>query len=221
MKSDNFIITIVFLLALIGVKCNWNNGDSAHIPTNVSTQDIIIQETQPKYIVGHFTGKDANDTLRFQYYSGVDGAEITRIPSMENDWDSIIEWFNRKHQIHSFVACEYDTLFFESAYNLFCFFNIGDVNHDGVDEFAMVVNWLDYSGLNSCRIYSICNHKNTLLKVFEIHESVFLQKDSQDTSFIGIKGVLEKENDEWKFHKFISDVAEGGIMDVLQLEKCN
>ena len=221
MKSDNFIITIVFFLALIGIKCNWNNGGSVHIPTNASTKDIILQDIQPQDVIGHFTGKDSNDTLRFQYFSGIVGTEITRIPSMENDWDSIIDWFNQTHQIHSFIACEYDTLFFDSAYDLFCFINIGDVNFDGVDEFALVVNWLDYSQINSCRIYSICNHKFTFLKVFEIHESVFLQKDNHDTSIIGIKGILEKENDEWKFHEYFSDVPEDRGMDVLQLEKCN
>ena len=111
MKSDNFIITIVFFLALIGIKCNWNNGGSVHIPTNASTKDIILQDIQPQDVIGHFTGKDSNDTLRFQYFSGIVGTEITRIPSMGNDWDSIIDWFNQTHQIHSFIACEYDTLF--------------------------------------------------------------------------------------------------------------
>ena len=38
---------------------------------------------------------------------------------------------------------------------------------------------------------------------------------------LGIKGILEKENVEWKFHEYFSDVPEDRGMDVLQLEKCN
>ena len=222
MKSDNLIIIIVFFLALIGIKCNWNNGGSVYIPTNASTQDVILQDVQPQCVIGHFTGRDAIDTLRFQYFSEVDGAEITRIPSMKNDWDSVIEWFNQTHQVNAFIAYDYDTLFVESAYDLFCFFNIGDVNFDGVDEFAMVVNWLDYSRLNSCRIYSICNHKFSLLKVFEIHESAFMQEGAQDSSFKGIKGFLEKEHDLWRFREYCSDdIGKKGQMEVLRLEVCN
>jgi hypothetical protein len=222
MKSDSIIITTMLFFALTGIKCNWNDGSSVLFPTNASTQGIILQDIQPQYVVGHFTGKDANDTLRFQYFSWLDGVEITRIPSMENDWDSIIQWFNQTYQINSFIAYGTDTLSFESAYDLLCFFNIGDVNLDGVDEFAMVVNWLDYSNLNSCRIYSICNHKFSLLKVFEIHESAFLQEGAQDTSFVGIKDFLEKEHDVWRFREYCSDeVGENGEMEILQLGKCN
>lgn len=222
MKSDSFIITAMLFFALTGIKCDWNDGSPVFSPSDASTKDIILQDIQPQYVIGHFTGKDANDTLRFQYFSRVDGVKITKIPTMENDWDSIIEWFNRTHQIHSFVACDCDTLFFESAYDLFCFFNVGDVIFDGVDEFAMVVNWLDYSNLNSCRIYSICDHKFSLLKVFEIHESAFLREGVQDTSFVGIKDYLEKERGVWRFHEYCSDeVDENGEMKILQLGKCD
>jgi hypothetical protein len=212
----------MFFFALISSKCNWNSGTSVHIPTNASTQGIILQDIQPQYIIGHFAGNGANDTLMLQYFSEADGVEITRIPSMENDWDLIVQWFNQTYQINSFIAFGTDTLFFESAYDFFCFFNIGDVNLDGVDEFAMVVNWLDYSRLNSCRIYSICNHKFSLLKVFEIHESAFMQEGAQDSSFKGIKGFLEKEHDLWRFREYCSDdIGKKGQMEVLRLEVCN
>ena len=215
MKSNSLKIIIIFFLALM--KCDGNSGIAMQI--NDSIQSIILQDVQTQYIVGHFTGEETNDTLRFQY-STDEEVEIKRIPSMENDWDSIIKWFYQDYQINSFIAFGSDTLFFESAYNLFCFFNIGDVNLDGVDEFALVVNWLDYSNINSCRIYSICNHKFSLLKVFNIHESAFIQEETQNTSFIGIKDYLEKEDGVWKFHEYINDNNEKKEMTVLQLEEC-
>ena len=173
MKSSSF--KYIILLFSVLIKSDWNSGIAMPIQSNDSTHSIILQDIQPQYIVGSFTGKGTMDTLCFRYFSDVDEIEIKRIPTMENDWDSIIEWFNQTHQIHSYIVCDCDTLFFESAYDLFCFSNIGDVNYDGVDEFVLVVNWLDYSQINSCRIYSICNRKFSLLKVFNIHESAFSQ----------------------------------------------
>lgn len=222
MKSSNFKYIIIIFSAL--VKGDWNYGISMTIQTNDSIPKIILQDIQPQFIVGNFSGKQTMDTLSFQYFSDVDEFEIKKIPTMENDWDSIIEWFNQTHQIHSYIASGDDTLFFESAYNLFCFFNMGDVNFDGIDEFAIVVNWLDYSNINSCRIYSICNNQFSLLKDFIIHESAFSQENIQDTSFIGIKGFLEKENNVWQFHDYnddITDAYESGESKILQLEKCN
>lgn len=216
MKSNSLKIIVIFFLALM--KCDWNSGIAMQMSDSI--QSIILQNVQTQYIVGHFTDKETSDTLRFQY-STDEGVEIKRIPSMENDWDSVIKWFCQDYQINSFIAYDSDTLFFESAYNLFCFFNIGDVNLDGVDEFAIVVNWLDYSNINSCKIYSICNHKFSLLKVFNIHEFAFMQRGTQDTSFTGIKDYLEKEDGVWIFHEYLSDNKENKEMTVLQLEKCN
>lgn len=216
MKSSSLKIIVIFFLTLM--KCDGNSGIA--IQMNDSIQGIILQDVQTQYVIGHFTGKETNDTLRFQY-STDGGGEITRIPSMENDWDSVIKWFCQDYQINSFIAYGSDTLFFESAYNLFCFFNIGDVNLDGIDEFAMVVNWLDYSNINTCKIYSICNHKFSLLKVFNIHEFAFFQEEAHNTSFIGIKDYLEKEDGVWKFHEYLSDIDDNKEMRVLQLEKCS
>ncbi len=215
MKSNSLKFIVILFLALM--KCDGNSGIAKQV--NESIQRIILHDVQPQYIVGHFTGKETNDTLRFQYITD-GGDELTRIPSMENDWDSVIKWFCQDYQINSFIAFGSDTLFFESAYNLFCFFNIGDVNLDGVDEFALVVNWLDYSNINSCKIYSICNHKFSLLKVFNIHESAFIQRGNHDPSFIGIKDYLEREDGVWKFHEYLNDNNENKEMTILQLEQC-
>lgn len=220
MKSNRFKYSIIIFIFLI-TKCYGNHNKALIIPTNDSIQGIILQDIQQQYIVGNFTGKGSSDTVFFHYYSNDEQIEIKQIPSIENDWDSIINWFNQTHQIKSFISFNFDTLFFESAYKLLCFINMGDVNADGIDEIALVVDWLDYSEINSCRIYSICNNKFSLLKMFNIHESAFLQNNNKDTSVIGIKGFLEKENNVWIFRDYFNDPNEDRRMKVLQLEKCN
>ena len=119
MKSNSLKIIVIFFLALM--KCDWNSGIAMQMSDSI--QSIILQNVQTQYIVGHFTDKETSDTLRFQY-STDEGVEIKRIPSIENDWDSVIKWFCQDYQINSFIAYDSDTLFFESAYNLFCFFKL-------------------------------------------------------------------------------------------------
>ena len=222
MKLNSFKY-IVIIFFFITNRCFGNEyfTSSLCIQTNDSIQGIILQEIPQQYIVGNFTGEGNHDTIFFHYYSVVDKIEIKQIPSIENDWDSIIHWFNQTHQIHTFISFNYDTLFFESAYNLFYFSNIGDLNFDGIDEIALVVNWLDYSEINSCRIYSMCNNKFSLLKEFNIHESAFLQNNNEDSSFIGIKGFLEKRNNIWTFCDYLNLINEDRKMEALQLKDCN
>ena len=72
--------------------------------------------------------------------------------------------------------------------------NLGDLNKDKKDEIALVVDVPDYSQLNTCHIYSLCNNQWTEIKRFSIHEGAFTFGKGEDAhNFEEIRGFLEKE----------------------------
>ena len=46
-------------------------------------------------------------------------------------------------------------------------------NNDKKDEIALVIDYCDYSSLNSCVIYSLCNNNWKIIKHFTINETSF------------------------------------------------
>ena len=112
-----------------------------------------------------------------------------------------------------------------NAYGLFCLINIGDNNNDGKDEIALVPALLDYSNLNSCRIYSLCNNEWQELTVFRILEDSFAYAGSTEPIFTEIVNYLEHKDGQWFFWDY--DMAEQvadeevGQMKKLIVPKCN
>jgi len=179
-------------------------------------KDITLKKTN-YYIVGNFEGK-GEDTIFFHYYSHRLKKEINQIPSPDNDWEDIIVWFTN-FQIETFFSYKKDTLKIGVAYGLHCLLNIGDINSDGKDEVAFVVDWLDYSRLNSCNIYTICQSQFYLLKTFTINEYVFDSpiSDTKDSQ-IGINVFLKKKESVWYYCCYDEDFP---VMKPLSLDKCH
>jgi hypothetical protein len=117
-----------------------------------------------------------------------------------------------------------DTLHLGTAHGLYCLINIGDNNADGKDEIALVIDRLDFSRVNSCQIYSICNNKWTLLKQFSIHEGSFDFTTDKAPKFDNIKDFLEKQNGKWVYKDYLQDdyerLEDVGKMMTLKLDRC-
>ena len=221
-KYSIITMFIILTISCIGKKYNGNSIKTNDSQTGEDTlKNVFLQKTDRLFVVGDFDGKGLNDTIFFSYYSNSSKTEINEIPSSSNnDWDDIVSWFAQS-QVESCLTCKKDTLFIGFACGLYCLFNIGDANSDGKDEVAFVVNWLDYSNINSCQIYSICNNKWELLKQFTIHESAF-SVPATDTmpTFSYIPGYLEKKSHIWMYREY--DALKGNNnMKVLHLKKCN
>ena len=109
------------------------------------------------------------------------------------------------------------------AQGLYCLINIGDINSDGKDEIALVIDYLDWSSVNSCKIYTLCNNKWTLLQQFAIHEMAFDFEGGQSPIFSDIKGYLEKHRGRWLYLDYLDDMNEETErlkMQPLILDKC-
>ena len=197
-----------------------NSISQIHVDT---VKNVVLEKIDRSFVTGNFYGKETNDTIFTHYYSHIYKTEIDEIPaSVSNEWDEIVEWFNQSFQVEIYLTSKADTLFVGPACGFLCFLNIGDVNSDGKDEIAFVADWLDYSQINSCKIYSMCDGKWELLNEFTIHESAFELPVSDTTSnFTGIKGYLEKKNGIWMYSNYDEIKGNASTLRVLHLKRCS
>ena len=193
-------------------------------PPAISAEEIKLHELEKLFVVGNFDGNGV-DTLFQHNYSGLTKAEIDSAASpYQNDWETIVHWFQEQEaEVYlAFNKPNKDTLHLGAAQGLYCLINIGDNNSDGRDEIALVVDYLDYSNRNTCKIYTLCNNKWTLLKQFGIHESAFDFSNEEAPVFFGIRGYLEKHEGKWIYLDISDYDAEADEVEMkpLKLEKC-
>jgi hypothetical protein len=96
--------------------------------------------------------------------------------------------------------------------------------NDGKDEIAFVIDHLDYSRVNSCKIYSLCQGKWILLKQFGILEDAFDFTTEKAPIFEKITGFLEKQKGKWVYKDYLQESYDNpedvGKMLPLKLKKC-
>jgi len=77
--------------------------------------------------------------------------------------------------------------------------NLGNINDSPGDEIALVVQWADWSNLNTCRIYTLSSDGWELINTFSVHEYVFYEQDEGDQS---MEGVIEFFEGEWVYNAY-------------------
>lgn len=217
------LFTTIILVLSLSFSCS---KEDKNLKTKFYDDTTVLKSTVEKYhfhkldklfCVGDFDGDGKKDTLFEHNFSKLKKEEIEIAPDpMKNDWKEIIKWFSKQDSdlYISFNSSNKDTLKLGKAQGLYCLLNIGDINFDSKDEIAFVVDYLDFSNLNSCKIYSLCKGKWTELKEFNIDESTF---DFTSTTSSGIKNYLEKKDNKW-FYK--DNLQKDTKMQLLKLEKC-
>lgn len=171
MRQLIYILTIL-LLTSCGDKKTVDNS------TVLKTADnkIKLYKLYKHFIVGDFDGDKKEDTIFQHNYSRLTRAEIdSSADPFQNEWDTVVKWFNDQDAdlYLTLNKNKQDTLHLGTAQGLYCLINIGDNNADGRDEIAFVVDYFDFSRVNSCKIYTLCNTKWTLLKQFGVNEGSF------------------------------------------------
>ncbi len=205
------------------------------------TRIEIIQETNSKtivdkiklhklkklFVVGDFDGDGKQDTIFQHNYSRLTKTEIEySADPFHMEWESVVEWFyDQDADLYLTInKSNHDTLHLGTAHGLYCLINIGDNNEDSKDEIALVIDYLDFSSMNSCKIYSLCNDKWTLFKQFGIHEDSFEIIGDKAPIFNNIKDFLEKQNNKWVYKEYLQVDYESqeniGEMMTLKLERC-
>jgi len=192
--------------------------------SNALNSKIKLHQCIKLSSIGDFNGDGIPDTIFQHLASGITKTEIIySADPFKNDWDIVVQWFNdQKADLFLTLSNSKDTLHLGPAQGLYCLINVGDNNADGKDEIALVIDYLDFSRVNSCKIFTFCNGKWTLIKQFGVFEGSFDFSSKQAPIFKNIKDHLEKRNDVWVFKDYFQheDENEGGIMLPLHLDSC-
>lgn len=175
-------------------------GESTRVDSSVSYNERFS-------IVGDFNGDGTVDTLFESYISSITKHEIEKV-SDYNDFERNIGLTIQNKpltQIYSNIV-GVDTLNVTNEYQqsgLMNFMYLGDINSDNCDDFGFMINWADYSNLNTFYIYSLKGNTFKNIFSFRMNESVNFDTDNlfQDGSFIRAVGNKTIE------YKFFSDSA--------------
>jgi hypothetical protein len=222
--------TIYILTLTLGLlSCNGKTEktvDNSTIP-KAADYKIKLHKLKKLFVVGDFDGDRKQDTVYQHNFSRLTRTEIDNSADpFQNDWDTVVKWFYDK-DADVFLTInnnKQDTLHLATAQGLYCLINIGDNNADLKDEIALAIDYLDFSRVNSCKIYSLCNNKWKLLKQFDIHEGSFDYTKDKAPIFDNINDFLEKQNGVWVYKDYSQDTyekeAEVGKMKPLKIDRC-
>jgi hypothetical protein len=221
-KKTLLIIFISFL------SCSKKNNSESHTELSKNKSNENFLKLEKLIVVGNFDGDKKVDTIYQHNFSSLQKKEIDLAPNpMKTDWDEVVKWFYNQDADVKLTLNKKNSeiLHLGTAQGLYCLINIGDNNNDGKDEIAFVIDKLDDSRTNTCKIYTICKGKWQLLKEFGIREDAFdWKKGETQPKFNSIKGYLEKQNNIWMYldnnQNEYETADEVGKMKVLELNKC-
>lgn len=221
MKQALLIIFISFL------SCSKKNNSETHTELSKKKPNENFLKLEKLFVEGNFDGDKKVDTIYQHNFSNLQKKEIDFAPNpMKTDWDEVVKWFYHQEADVTLTLNKKNSeiLHLGTAQGLYCLINIGDNNNDGKDEIAFVIDKLDDSRTNTCKIYTICKGKWQLLKEFGIREDAFDWEGETQPKFNSIKGYLEKQNNAWMYldnnQNEYETADEVGKMKVLKLDKC-
>lgn len=145
------------MLTLILSSLRCNNPTEKVIDNSAINDKIKLHKLNKLFVVGDFDGDGKQDTTFQHNYSRLTRAEIENSADpFQNEYDTVIKWFYEQDtDLYLRInKTKHDTLHLGTAQGLYCLINIGDNNADGKDEIAFVIDFLDFSRVNSCKIYS-------------------------------------------------------------------
>ena len=193
--------------------------------TNSSTKKMKLEQLKSKSIIGDFDGDKKADTLAEIHISEKENNIITEIPFI-NDYDNLVDYYF-KHSIRTSLKSSnkrIKDLDLGTSFGVYCLINIGDNNGDKKDEIALVIDYCDFSNLNSCKIYSLCNNNWKMIHHFAIHEAVFDYIEGEKLEPNKIGDYLQKKKGIW-FYADALEVLESDDtimkMKPLKIKKCN
>ncbi len=225
------LLSLCFSLSLITLTSVKRQGNTVtKEPVNVmDAEKVKLHLLQKLSIGGDFDG-DGQKEILFQYNFSIRYKKeiVYAADPFANEWETVVQWFDRQ-QPDIYLTLNKknsDTLHLGSGQGLYCLINIGDNNHDGKDEIALVIDYLDYSRVNTCKIFSLCKKQWKLLKEFGIHEEAFDFETGQKPFpvFTEIKEFLEKKNGKWIYKDYLEEFFDKrkdvGKMKELKLDNC-
>jgi hypothetical protein len=203
--------SIFLSVAAIIVSCSSGNDVARHQEENLAKPiDTLFYELEKTYVTGDFDGDGIIDTLFERNISQLTGEEIVRIPMKPGgDFYDDVDFMNQQKSklFMSWNKTNRDTLHLEHGFNLLLCLNLGDVNKDGNDELALMVNDFGISSVENCRIFSYCqNQWKELLKFSVFASDAYL--NANFNAYQVNKGFLYKEGENWYYYDFYESLID-------------
>jgi hypothetical protein len=144
--------------------------------------------------LGDFNGDGKEDQLKETLISVVKNQSIDALPQLE--YDSLVSFINEKKPVLNLKSENKNIpeliLTKNASFGLLWINNEGDLDNDGADEVSVVIDWADWSQVNSCIVCSLKKDKWIEYAKFDVRE----WQISQNPDFKGFimknkKGIYE------------------------------
>lgn len=203
--KTNDVLFLILSFFIIACQTETPTDVAASSSKTEKTTKLKMKKLQKITVTGDFTGHNVENSLSLSYYSPLNRTMVEYAPDpFQHSWDTIVNWFYAEKVI-AFLELNTlgdDTLSLSISKGVYCLINLGDLNADGKDEVALVVDNLDYSRVNACIIYTLCQSKWKKLKQFAIHEDAFNYIGEKQPVFTEIEGFLEKKENQWHYQDY-------------------
>ena len=217
MISISQIFIIIIGLSLTG--CTGKSSVAAKsTPIIAAAPEVITFRSLSRLsLIGDFNGDGNMDTLQEHCISVKTGHEIDSFP--ENNRDTLANYF---HELQSkvFISSSLPGIkplpLSEDGFSigLFCLINMGNIDKKKGDEIALVVDYPDYSSLNTCRIFSLRNDHWQEIGAFNVFEGAF-QYLGEEPRFDSIPKFLERKKGVWYYSDYLKN---DGFMELTRLD---
>ena len=178
MKKTLTLLSIISLLSSCNSTTKKIENTSENKKQTKEIVDSISNKIKPIFgyrfiITGDFDGDGKKEKLIEHYFSSLDKKETNKFYDSLPKYEMLVELTTKKKP-YSFVLSDnksIDTLYIssnEQLLGLSYLKNEGDLNGDGTDEVSYVVNWADWSNLNTWHLMTYKNKKWQELYSFPI-----------------------------------------------------
>jgi hypothetical protein len=212
--------TVLMATLLLGLS-NCNNQTKTEQNASINATNPSIKKTMETkqserlILTGDFDGNGTIDTVYESYISSLTGQETNKNFATE-DWVEEIELTIKNKPICRIYSSIHpsDTFVLTNEHQqkgVAYFENLGDLNNDKGDEIGYMIDWADFSNLNTFHVKSFKNKKGWIeLFSFTVNEAISFEPENLfEGKFIVIKSDSNKVN--YKFYGNEGSVEESEI----------
>ncbi|MDD2982025.1 MAG: hypothetical protein PHQ74_01430 [Crocinitomicaceae bacterium] len=200
MKYPAFILLLLTL-----TSCEQAKPVEIETPVEEEYESGVVYDALVKNVIsGDFNGDGKADEIIETLISTVNNKSIDALPQLE--YDSLVAIIYKRQPVLSLRSKDKDIpeliVTKNTSFGLFYAKNEGDLDNDGADEISVVIDWADWSQVNSCVVYSLKKNKWIVYAKFDVRE----WQVSQNSNFNGF--ILKNKKGIYEVSTFDSEINE-------------
>lgn len=200
MKYPAFILLLLTL-----TSCEQAKPVEIETPVEEEYESGVVYDAHVKNVIsGDFNGDGKADEIIETLISTVTNKSIDALPQLE--YDSLVAIIYKSQPVLSLRSKDKDIpeliVTKNTSFGLFYAKNEGDLDNDGADEISVVIDWADWSQVNSCVVYSLKKNKWIVYAKFDVRE----WQVSQNSNFNGF--ILKNKKGIYEVSTFDSEINE-------------